>query len=360
MSAMEITKEIKQRLIASDNAFMSFEHHVFEWGTKQKRLMREAKTILSQDQAKHFPENYLSYTRLNYLESKILTDEKMLNRVKATQEPFMVSREKQILAKLIERPAFWCYFTVQEIHGDDFVTIKDLFSGKTHLMHSPALCDKVQKIDTRCKYFLSLMRHDGDALGHVAILRAYSLSKADFLFYCSLFADSEPDEELSLETIINAHYADFFTLDNLMQVAPTMRGEHELKTTWQPFTLGEFDITCLEGTWNTVPLGSQTRYDLVTLGKGLDDLPYRRLFDISPPLMAGMLVRDNDSGEMGFMTNSEPCHALFAALLKRAYPLLELLQIPIVSIPAKLFLLIIKVPVTLPWEKFKKTLSYAG
>ncbi|HKM06641.1 MAG TPA: hypothetical protein VJ869_06595 [Sphaerochaeta sp.] len=80
------------------------------------------------------------------------------------------------------------------------------------------------------------------------------------------------------------------------------------------------------------------------------------------PLMAigGTVVRETNTGKMGLVTNSEPCHALFAALLKRAYPDLVLPQKPALSIPAKLFLLIIKVPVTLPWEKFKKTLSYAG
>jgi hypothetical protein len=80
----------------------------------------------------------------------------------------------------------------------------------------------------------------------------------------------------------------------------------------------------------------------------------------TPEGYGGTVVRETNTGKMGLVINSEPCHALFAALLKRAYSLLELLQIPIVSIPAKLFLLIIKVPVTLPWEKFKKTLSYAG
>ncbi|MGB4407941.1 MAG: hypothetical protein WBI82_13850 [Sphaerochaeta sp.] len=37
---MEITKKTKQRIIASGKAFISFENHVFEWGTKQKQLMR--------------------------------------------------------------------------------------------------------------------------------------------------------------------------------------------------------------------------------------------------------------------------------------------------------------------------------
>ncbi len=74
--------------------------------------------------------------------------------------------------------------------------------------------------------------------------------------------------------------------------------------------------------------------------------------------MAGMLARDNASGEMGFMTNSDPCHTLYATLLQRAYPELVLPQQPAISISGILFLLIIRLPVTLPWEKFKDTLRH--
>ncbi len=360
MDHMEITKETKQRCIASNKAFESLEHHVFEWGTGNKVLFREAQRILDTENPGKYSVEYISYTRLNFLSGKILTDRKMLNRVKATQGNFMVSREKQVLEALLERPAFWCFFTIKEVHDDDFVTIEDLFSGKTHLMHSPALCDRIKRYGDRCKNYLSLMRHDGEFLSNIALLRQYTLSKEDLLFYCHLFADDELSDETSLNEVINDNYAEFFTLDAISLLPPSMHGDHELKTTWQPFTLEEFDITRLEGTWETVSVGDQVRYDLVELEEGLDDLPYRELFDTEPPLMAGMLARDSAIGEMGFMTNSEPCHALYAALLHRAYPHLVLPQVPAVSIPARLFLHIIELPVTLPWEKFKKTLSYAG
>jgi len=292
MVAMEITKEIKQRLIASNNAFESFEHHVLEWGTGNKSLMREAKGILDTKNPGNHPLEYISYTRLNFLLGKILTDKKMLNRVKTTQERFMVTREKQVLAKLLERPAFWCFFTIKEVHGDDFVTIEDLFSGETHLIHSPALYERIKMYGSICKNYLSLMWHDGEFLCNIALLRQYTLSKSDLIFYCSLFADrgftgNASDDETSLNDIINEHYAVFFSLDEISLLPPSMRGEYELKTTWQPFTLEEFDISRLEGIWDSIPLGAQDRYDLNELGEGLDDLPYQELFDLAPPSWQG-------------------------------------------------------------------------
>jgi len=355
MDHMEITKETIQRNVASNQAYESFEQHVLSWASGKKALMREANSILNVEDSKKYPPDYRSYTMLNFLLGSILTDTKMLNRVKATQEKFMVSREKRMLEALLERPAFWCAFTIKEVHGDDVITIEDLFSGDTHLIHSPALCDRIKRYGDRCKTYVSLMRHDGEFLCNIALLRQFTLSKSDLIFYCSLFADSKT----SLNDIINDNYADFFTLDSISLQHPSMRGEHELKTTWQPCTLEEFDITRLEGTWNTIPVGNQTRYDLVALGEGLEDLPYRALFDTEPPIMAGMLARDNITGEMGFMTNSDPCHALYAALLQRAYPKLRLPVQPAVSIPARLFFLIIKIPITLPWQKFEKILRYA-
>lgn len=317
---MEIPKETIQRLLASNNAYESFEQHVLTWASGKKALMREANSILNVEDSKKYPPEYRSYTMLNYLLGNILTDTKMLNRVKTTQEKFMVSREKKVLEALLERPAFWCFFTIEEVYDDDFVTIEDLFSGETHLMHSPALCDRIKRYGDRCKTYISLMRHDGEFLSNIALLRQFTLSKADLIFYCHLFSDDDLSDETILNEVINDNYAEFFTLDAISLLPPSMRGEHELKTTWQPFTLEEFDINRLEGTWKTVSVGTQTRYDLVALGEGLEELPYRELFATEPPLMAGMLARDNVTGEMGFMTNSEPCHALYAALLKRAYP----------------------------------------
>lgn len=360
MDHMEIPKETIQHLMASNNAYESFEQHVLTWASGKKALMREANSILNVEDSKKYPQDYRSYTMLNFLLGNILTDTKMLNRVKATQEKFMVSREKKVLEALLERPAFWCTFTIEEVHDDDFVTIEDLFSGETHLMHSTALCDRIKRYGDRCKTYVSLMRHDGKFLSNIALLRQYTLSKEDLLFYCHLFSDDDLSDETILNDMINENYAEFFTLDTISLLPPSMRGEHELKTTWQPFTLEEFDITRLEGTWNTVSVGTQIRYDLIALGEGLDDLPYRELFDTEPPLMAGMLTRDNATGEMGFMTNSEPCHALYAVLLKRAYPHLVLPQIPAVSISGRLFLHIIGLSIPLPWQKFVKILRYAG
>ncbi|MBK5247641.1 MAG: hypothetical protein JJE49_10295 [Peptostreptococcaceae bacterium] len=69
---MEITKEAKQRIMASNQAYESFEQHVFTWASGRKALMREAKRILNSENPGQYSVEYISYTRLNFLSGKIL------------------------------------------------------------------------------------------------------------------------------------------------------------------------------------------------------------------------------------------------------------------------------------------------
>ena len=213
---------------------------------------------------------------------RVFTDVKMLKRIKNTQENFMVSREKQILALLLEKPAFWCFLTIKEIRENDFVLIEDLFRGETHLMYSPSLSLKKKVEGSQQKNYLALMIQEGNRIVNIGLLRRYSLSKSDMRFYCSLFAgigfdDSEFDNETTLDEVISDHHNDFFTLDKVDAAITVMRGEHEQRHTWQPFSLEKFDIHRLGGTWKATHVGNQTRYDLVEMDEEMIQLPYARL-----------------------------------------------------------------------------------
>ena len=293
---------------------------------------------------------------------RVFTDVKMLKRIKNTQENFMVSREKQILALLLEKPAFWCFLTIKEIRENDFVLIEDLFRGETHLMYSPSLSLKKKVEGSQQKNYLALMIQEGNRIVNIGLLRRYSLSKSDMRFYCSLFAgigfdDSEFDNETTLDEVISDHHNDFFTLDKIDSLPPAMYGEHEIRHTWQSFHLEEFDIKRLGNNWGSKHVGNQSRYDLGELDDAMNNIHHAESFSIGFSLIDSHIVRDNTSGEMGLMNNSEIGYALFAFLLRKAYPDLVLPQQPEISIPGALLSHIATLPCSLPWSTFETVIT---
>ena len=350
---MEITKEFKQHCIAFSQAYERFEQLLFDWGVESKPLMREVKNHLLLERDGEYPLDYFRYSAPALMLHRVLTDGKMLKRFQNTQEKFMVSREKQVLSCLLERPAFWCFFTILEIYEEEYALIEDLYSGETHLMHSPNLCLRKRMDGSRPKSYLSLMMYTGQCLANIGLLRSYTLSKTDMCFYCSLFAGSESDDETTLGEVINDHYNDFFVLDKTNATTRVMHGEYELRQTWQSFHLEDFDINRLGGTWTSTQVGALRKYTLVTHDQSIQDLPNGNMLSSDPPLMKALIVRDHDSGDMGFMTTSEPAHALYKALFEHAYPELALPQEPEVSIPTSLLFRIVDVGLPLPWGRFE-------
>lgn len=361
---MEITKEREQNYKAFDRAYENFEKFVFDWGTANKPLMREIQEHLHLEKNEEYLPDYFIYSAPALMLERILTDIKMLKRIKASQEKFMVSREKRVLELLLEKPAFWCFFAIKEILEDDFVLIEDLFRDETHLMHSPSLCLRKKNEGSEQKTYLSLMIYNGEGLVNIGLLRIYILSKSDMRFYCSRFAgigfdDSEFDLETTLDEVISEHYNDFFTLDKKDAVVKKMYEEYEIRHTWQPFYLEEFDIDRLEGFWITTHMGEQTRYTLVDLyDDEKEDIPYGKLYYMNYLFMDGVILRDHASGEMGLINYSEISYKMFAAILQKAYPELGLPQQPEVSIPSRLLDHITEFDLNTPWKKFEALRLY--
>jgi hypothetical protein len=200
---------------------------------------------------------------------------------------------------------------------------------------------------------LSLMMDWGGYLSNIGLIRPYYLSSSDMRFYASRF-----DKSSGLDTIIRGHYTKFFSVDKLCETPPKMQGEYEIKHTWQPFTLQEFDITRLGGTWVITQEGNQTMYDIEKLEKHIKALYPKEMFDTDLPLLAALIVRDHASGEMGLSTTSDVSYELFSAMLQKAYPELVLPQQPEVSIPYSLMFHIDDLGLPVPWKNFQNLMSY--
>ena len=342
-------KELLLHCKAFEDGYVAIALLINDWGRETKALKRTHTAVLDLEDGGNQPAQYYEASAFNYLLSHGLTDTKLLKRIQKVHELFLLPVEQRVLSHLIVHPAYWSFFKVKQVLDDDFFTIEDLLSGDTHQLFSPRLLSLIENPRIKGKHFLTLVYSDGECLHTAGLLRFNALSASDLRFYCSLFA---PDG--TLLSVINTHYLEFFKLDTIGFVSEPKQGNHTLKQIWQPFTLEEFDITRLGGTWETVELGNQIKYNLIEPDESMSSLPNGELLLSDFLAMEGMLIRDKDTGVMGLSAGTYAGYTLHRALLTRSYPKLLIPKKPSVAISLPLAMLLMDMDIEVPWSHFKK------
>ncbi|NBK25339.1 MAG: hypothetical protein EOM68_25370, partial [Spirochaetia bacterium] len=328
---------------------------IFDDGLEDKTLRKAHSAILDLEEEGGLPLEYYEASAFTYLLSHSLTDSKALKRLRKRYEAALTLGSKQVLSSLIEHPAYWSFFSVEEVHDDDFFTIEDLLSGETHHLYSARLSDLAEDPLIRDKHFLSLVYSNGECLQTAGVLRFNSLSASDFRFYCSLFhhKGAASLDEATLRGVIDRHYLEFFKLDSISLVSEHIQGDEPLKQMWQPFTLEEFDIKALGGVWGSVEVGSQTKYTFTEPDEAMG-LAHEGLLFSDYLKMECFIVRDQKTGAMGLSASTDIAYAFQASLLNHTYPNLSLPNKPSVSISTPLAMLLMDMDIEVPWSPFKK------
>ncbi|HAF84893.1 MAG TPA: hypothetical protein DCG32_00685 [Sphaerochaeta sp.] len=349
-------KELLQRCRVFEQGYVEVGQLIYDWGNASKGLKETSDAILAQEKEGTSPPPFYEASAFTYLLSHGLTDAKVLKRLLNKHEETLDPESKQMLAYVMEHPAYWSCFSVVEALDDDLFTIKDLLSGEIHQLYSTRLLSLEKDPDIGGKHFLTLVYSNGECLHTAGVLRFNALPVSDLRFYCSLFhhkADSALNEAM-LKDVINRHYLEFFKLDTISFAPEAIQGDETLKQMWQPFTLKEFDIAKLGGEWDTVELGNQIKYNMVEPDETMWSLPKGEFLFSGFLTMEGMLVRDVKTGAMGLSTSTPTAYTFNTALLKRSYPNLFLPEKPSVSISIPLAGLLMEMDIGVPWSHFKK------
>lgn len=345
--------EMKKLCITYNSGFDEIEQIVMDWGRDNKALQKDIKAILSLDTNPRYPEGYGGMSAGNYLVSLVLSDPETGEKLYKKHEAVLSAKTKGVFSFWLKHPAFWCFFSIREKLGGDFLTIVDLLSGEEHLLYSPGICDMQKKQDSRGRHYLCLMLGNEECLQTAGILRFNSLGVSDFQFYCSLF---EPEGDLS--SIINKHYAKFFMLDEISTLPVVMHRGNEMLYTWQALTLEDFSIDLLGGKWTIKEDGNHISYSLEDPDESMMDVPHGELLASDFPGMSFTLYRDTKTGSMGINTTALASYTIIASLLARSYPSLVLPKGPEVAISMALASLLSRMDLDLPWSKFQAIMDY--
>ena len=346
-------KEIKKACMRFIKAYNSFDEFAYDW-TESKPLVRKTiNAINSMANEDDLPEIYWETQNSLYIDSQMFTDSKTIKKILKGFGPFITQEGKEVLSFWIDNPAFWCFYAIKETLEDDFFIIEDLVTEEKHLMYSRDITLMQKDNFSRNKHYLSLMLPNGSCLLTTGLPRFNLLSGTDVQFYFSLFSPG-----LDLGSAINRNFMKLMELDTICSYPIFVDGEIEIKKTWQPFKLTSFDITEIAGTWDSKVLGKQQKFDFVSGDSRMKNLPNGYMLTAGAFSLGATLVRDTKTGAMALTTRSDASYTLFAALLNRTYPQLELPNKPAISISMGLnSLLNDRDFPLLPWNKFSSLLE---
>jgi len=347
MESMYNLKEIKETCDLFNQAYYSYNEYIFDWIEDKTTIIRTVNEIFSKSILTDMPEDYWTDQAALYTDGQLLTDPKTIKKIRKETEGFMPSEARKSLAFWMRNPGFWCYYTIKETLGDDFFIIEDLVTGDTHLMYSTPITFLQTKSVAKDKHFLSLMLPNGSCLQTIGFPKFFSFSASELQFFFSLFSRG-----LDLGSAINKHFIKLTELETLNNTRQFFGEGVGVKQIWQPFKLKNFNISDLEGTWDSRELGKQQIFRFASVAASYASLPNSHIFKTECDFLKIELVRDNRSGEMGLFTSSETSYTLFSALLMRSYPELVLPKQPLVAISPRFSLLLAEGNFPLPWNQF--------
>ena len=346
-------KELKKVCTSFEKGFAAIEPLVQLWGTSNKPMKKVTKAIMAPDRITNTISRHDMDNAHLYLLSEFFQNPEAMGLLLGKGKTELTPKGFTALSYWKDNPAFWSYFTVKENLDGDFILIEDLLTGKEHILYSAAIKHLQQGYMAEELHYFCLMVPNRECLQIVGAIKSYRIPVSDLQFYCLLFAPSE-----GLKEIVSKHFVKFWGLDAVASKPIYRHKTYPLGFAWQPFTLPDFAISKLGGKWKTLTLETQQKSYIEKIGKNMVDLPHRELLDSDVPAMAGSIVRDNTTGSMALVTNTEVAYHFYATLLNRAYPELELPKAPSVFITAALLLATRDMNLPFPWKGFLKMIDH--
>ena len=342
---MNNSQETTEQCQLFSKGFDAIEGLIMEWGRTKNALKKNLKEILSSKESAA-PE-YGSFSAGNYLLSLVLTNPKEMKQLATQNETFLSTAAKQTLSYWQEHPAFWLFFSIQELHKNNFITIKDLESGEEHLLFSKGIVDMQRKEETRNKHYLCLMLPNGKCLQTCGIIRYNALTPTDLLYYLSCF-----DAKGTLNSVINDYYPTFFKLDGISNIPVIYHKKEPMQFIWQRFQVTDFTISRLSGTWETKIAGNLRSYSLIP-----DTDSSTETSEISLLENNATLYHDTQTGELAISTLLLSTYTVFSTLLMHAYPQLTLPSQPETAISMVLMPLLEELKFDVAWAHFSSIMQ---
>lgn len=350
---MDTYTELTAHCTTFSESFASIHETALEWGYANKHIAQGIQEIVHYYRDRKTSAEYVLNNAHTYLLAEIFQNPENIRLLMREHELDSKPEGYQVLASLEKDPAFWCYFSVKEHLCGDLWSIVDHMSGEEHTLYSQVITAMHEWEDAETLRFLGLVMSNGECLQSVGIIKHNRLTVSDFLYYCSLFKP-----EWGLKAILGKHFAQFSQLDNIHTFIPVMVDTHEMGFAWHAFPLPHLAIEKLAGRWIHTTLGDHQCYTIRVVDTSMLDASMLKLYEKDSRALGCTIIMDNATGEGALFTNTEVAFTLYADMLTKAYPTLDLPQKPSVFIGAALRSLIREIGLPVHWKKYEAIIEH--
>lgn len=204
-----------------------------------------------------------------HIMSVTLGDSKRMARLLAQERHDLNEDSIDVLSHWIEHPAFFLFFSIENQVGIDLFTVRDLFSGATHLVHSRSLAFCQDRRETRDKHYLTLMYDNGLCLQTAGLLH-YSDLDVDEMRFLLESLDRELFARGGVDEVLKAHPKGIYFYRLLANRYELSAHGEDLVICYSQFD--SLDYTFDEQYWKVEKKGRLCKYTLVEASPEMGEL----------------------------------------------------------------------------------------
>ncbi len=157
----------------------------------------------------------------------------------------------RMLRGLLSCPMQWTAYRVIRREGGGFLYIEDLLeeTEEPMLLYSPGTSNILRSSVDQDVTFIALLFFNGSCWQTSGIIHNYASVKTDdILYYCNGL-DADEFASGGLTGVINRHFIDFFSLDDVSTIPPIKFRKQRGYLLWREFQLMGIGDTQLPGVW---------------------------------------------------------------------------------------------------------------
>jgi hypothetical protein len=228
-----------------------------EKGSLEQRFIDALSKI--KEQARKFPGGWVPLTAGQLAACWAFRDPARIEEYHAGHGRSLSSGAAALFHLLEEQPAFFTAFGVEKALGDDLFEIRDYSSGKSRMLFSPALGERVRN---EAESYQTLLFSNGLCLQAIGPLHYYrGLASADFHYYAVHLAQ-DLYEQSGLSEVMSEMPESFVILDAYTEIPFIAHGGQLLYCCSSQFTAASLDPSALSSAFDVEEADGRFRFRL--------------------------------------------------------------------------------------------------
>ena len=219
------------------------------WAMKDGTVLRlfESAVARTKKSGKKFPQIWIEMTATQVAAGSVLREPARIERYLGSDGRQLTPEAAQFLRSLMEHPAFFTAFGVEEALGEDLFRIRDFSTNGTELLCSSAMGDLFKQ---KAPSYMTLLFSNGACLQALGPMHYYlGFQSFDFHYYAKML-QTDAYQKMGLRAVMTDLPQDFVILDFFSEIPPIAHKDGLLYCCSTTLTVDSFDASALSASFD--------------------------------------------------------------------------------------------------------------